>query len=385
MNVIFLGATGNYPLDISASNSKNELIAKSLIASGCKVYVINSPLGSSKITSTLHKENEIGIKYYIFQKNRFIRNTKEIWEITRTLKGNKKKNIAILSLSYGRLPLLFLYILISKINRFKIALIINEWRIPPRWNSLTFFKIVKDIHELLKINLIPPFCDILLPISYFIDRKLNFVHKKSYILPALSDTDKIKPVKNTNNSFLYCGIGYFEVAIMVVKSFIEISENNSSELILVLNFGKDKKGKYQKEIMNIISKNKLQSRIKILSDIPYSELLYLYCNSYALLIPLDKNNLQDISRFPNKIGEYAASGRPIITMNVGDIGKYFKDDVSAFFVENYSISSLSLKMDLVFRNKEKANEVGKKGREVAENDLNYLKIGEKLYSVLETI
>ena len=42
MNILFIGATGNYPFEISASNSKIELIAKGLYSVGYNVTIIRS-------------------------------------------------------------------------------------------------------------------------------------------------------------------------------------------------------------------------------------------------------------------------------------------------------------------------------------------------------
>ena len=50
----------------------------------------------------------------------------------------------------------------------------------------------------------------------------------------------------------------------------------------------------------------------------------MYKNATAHLIPLS-NSIQDTARFPNKISEYLASAKPIITTDVGEIKHYFKD------------------------------------------------------------
>jgi len=386
MNIVFIGATGNYPLEISASNSKNELISKGLISAGCKVTIINSPIGSSQINSEQLDSTEFGIRYIVFPKKKILKNFKRIWDNIKILKSDTNENIAILSLSYGRLPLLFYYIVIAKLQKYKLVLIINEWRIPPKRRGITFFKIVKDLHELLKINMIPPACDMILPISTFIDKKISKYNKVSLVLPALADIGKIVPLKNENidNSFLYCGIGYFDVAMMVLKAFNQISKNSKTNLTLVIGFKNDKNNKFKNQILHYIEVNGIKKKVKLLSNISYDRLIALYQTSLALLIPLNENNLQDQSRFPNKIGEYASAGRPIITMNVGDVGVYF-DDKSIYYVNKYNVDELAITMNKVARNISHANKVGQNGRIVAEKVLNSELYGKKLYNLFSTL
>ncbi|MDO9185594.1 MAG: glycosyltransferase [Bacteroidia bacterium] len=387
MNVLLIGTTGNYPLEISASNSKNELISKGLIASNCNVTIVNSPLGTNAVNCITYNKSVEGIPYVLFPNRNFIRNLIYLRKLLKTNFSPNQPNVSIISLSYGRFPLLLIYILFSRLTGYKLALIINEWRIPVPLKNISFFSLIRDINELFKINLIPLLCDSFLPISEFISNKLSKYKKKTFIVPALSDADAISVYQKNKieKHFLYCGIGYFDAAIMVLKAFVKMSDKNDSELILVLNFKRDKGNIYHNEIIKIIAESNLQERVKIFSDIKYSELINLYCNSFALLIPLDENNLQDVSRFPNKVGEYAASGRPIITMNVGDIGKYFENDISSFFAKDYSVAALSSKMEEVFNSKHKADEVGQNGRRIAENELNYLEFSKKIVLFFEKL
>jgi len=46
--------------------------------------------------------------------------------------------------------------------------------------------------------------------------------------------------------------------------------------------------------------------------------------------------------FPTKLGEYLASGKPVILTNVGEINEYIIDRVNAFLVEPNNIKPLKL-------------------------------------------
>ena len=114
------------------------------------------------------------------------------------------------------------------------------------------------------------------------------------------------------------------------------------------------------------------------------ELINYYKNARALLIPL-RNTSQDIARFPHKIGEYAASGRPIISNNFGEMAYYFEDGKNSLLSEKYEYCDFANKMDFVVNNPEKASEIGKEGRIIANKFFDYKNFGSGLISFLENL
>lgn len=78
---------------------------------------------------------------------------------------------------------------------------------------------------------------------------------------------------------------------------------------------------------------------KILTQLPYDELIAYFKHAYALFIPL-RPIISDIARFPNKVCEYLASEGVIITTDVGEMSYYFKDGENAVVAKDYSIDSM---------------------------------------------
>ena len=60
------------------------------------------------------------------------------------------------------------------------------------------------------------------------------------------------------------------------------------------------------------------ARVEILGQLPRAELLDLYQDASVLLAPLFEDT-RSIARFPTKIGEYLAAGRPVLTNAVGEV------------------------------------------------------------------
>ena len=103
----------------------------------------------------------------------------------------------------------------------------------------------------------------------------------------------------------------------------------------------------------------------------------------ALLIPL-RPTIQDEARFPHKIGEYLASGNPVIATNYGEIKYYFEDKKNMLIADDYDIKKFAAKMKYVLEFPNEAKVIGLKGKEVALENFNYKTFGAKIDNFLET-
>ena len=203
-------------------------------------------------------------------------------------------------------------------------------------------------------------------------------------VPIICDFEKFKQARDTDVEpyFLYCGsFHYVEVRNFVVKAFNGISENENINLYMIVSGGSKKE---TKQLQNDVNKVFKTDRVKLFSDIPYEQLVQLYINALALLIPL-RNTVQDASRFPHKIGEYLASGNVVITTAVGEIKNYFEDEKTALIAENYDVDNFTEKMKYVLQNPEKAKKIGLKGKEMGLKEFNYKSQAPRLKSYLEKL
>lgn len=118
------------------------------------------------------------------------------------------------------------------------------------------------------------------------------------------------------------------------------------------------------EILNLIKMLQLSHRIKYLGVLDRGDIPYLLCNAELLALPRPDSR-QAKGGFPTKLGEYLASGRPVCVTRFGEISKYLKDEENAFLAESGSIDSFTDSLRRALTDGEKAEEVGKRGKEVA--------------------
>jgi glycosyltransferase involved in cell wall biosynthesis len=89
--------------------------------------------------------------------------------------------------------------------------------------------------------------------------------------------------------------------------------------------------------------------------------------------------------FPFKLGEYLATGKPVVASDVSDIGKYLHDRVNAILIEPGSVEAIVRALDFLISNKSEAGKIGLNGREVAMQYFDFRAQGEALRAIVEKL
>jgi len=219
-------------------------------------------------------------------------------------------------------------------------------------------------------------------ISDYLKEKIqrNQSSKQVIKIPVLCDFEKFAAIKSIDKLpiqpyYLYCGSAIYKEVILFI---IDVHALLTIDTDLVIIASGDRSD--IQEIVEYINLKKIM-RITIKSNIPYHELINLYKNSYALLIPL-RPTLQDIARFPHKIGEYTASQRPIISTNIGEVSNYFKDGLNAFLCASYNLTEYKNKIEQVFEDKQNATNIGNQSFKTGTDEFNYKKNAVRIYNFI---
>jgi glycosyltransferase involved in cell wall biosynthesis len=95
-----------------------------------------------------------------------------------------------------------------------------------------------------------------------------------------------------------------------------------------------------------------------------------YKASAGLLMPLWDDE-KSITRLPNKMGEYLASGRPVITCEVGDLRDCLKDNVNAYVGEPGDKRAFADSMIAVLEDPDRATRIGALGQKTCFEYFDY--------------
>jgi glycosyltransferase involved in cell wall biosynthesis len=85
---------------------------------------------------------------------------------------------------------------------------------------------------------------------------------------------------------------------------------------------------------------------------------------------------------PTKLGEYLATGRPVVVTATGDIPKYLHDGVEAFVVEPGDVHSFSEALERALYNPVAA-EVGRAGQRLARREFDTVVHMRRLLETIE--
>ncbi len=125
-------------------------------------------------------------------------------------------------------------------------------------------------------------------------------------------------------------------------------------------------------------------RVRAVGYVERERLVELYAGSSALLIPLF-DNLRSRARFPTKIGEYLAAGRPVVTTAVGEVERFFHDRESAYISAPEDPAAFARSLIEIVEDPGHAEQVGAAGRELAETRFEYLSHGPALRALLDAL
>jgi glycosyltransferase involved in cell wall biosynthesis len=122
---------------------------------------------------------------------------------------------------------------------------------------------------------------------------------------------------------------------------------------------------------------RLDARVELPGRVPREQLLAFYQSAHALLVPLF-DDVQSAARFPTKIGEYLAAGRPIVTTPVGEIPHHFTDLDNAFVAADTDPAAYAAAISRVLQDGARAVRAGRAGRAFCETAFDYRRHGASL-------
>ncbi len=389
-HVMYLGLN-EFPFGL-AETQRATLMALGLVESGCEVTVVSRCWSAENWdgASGLPAEGvSQGIKYvntsgtltrpvsWVERKVRrllgLVRETGLV--VRRGLKG--RLHVAILSTgSFSRI--LYFWIL-SRLAGF--AIVLNK--VEQYTSTIRNPNVFKRVNAFLLDHYALRLVDGVIPISSFlVDQTKQFAPGKPWLkVPILVDRRRFDGIARSPECtyLLFAGyLAYLGIVKFILRAFDLCRTEKQAYLYLVVNGSSDEMAQLHAEVASCRKKE----FVRIYSKLTDRELSNLYINAYALLIPL-RPTIQDIARFPHKIGEYCASGRPMVTTNVGEVRDYFTNRETAFLVQNYDEREYALALEEVLEDPALADRVGEEAMKLAGRAFHYQAYGEKIREFIE--
>lgn len=391
VHVVYLGETG-FPYGMAAIQ-RQLLISMGLVEAGAEMLVISNKgvhdLNDRSVEAKGKFENvpyiyTSGTPYrpQSFGKRNLLKLTGLFNELQLLVQLKRSGKLQYAIVATMRFQSILLYFLISRVLGFKVLLNYVE-----KNSSITTRTSFNDrINDWLLDKVGLNCCDAILPISTYLETyaRSKVPSKPSLRIPIIgrySEFDNSSSQPSTPPYFLYCGsASYAELISFIIDAFENIPNNKQCQLFLVVNGDIDEMERFRE----IVQQSRKSDQIKVFTRLPYTDLLTKYNEATALLIPLRPTE-QDLARFPHKIGEYLASGRPMVSTRYGEIAHYFTDEVDAFIAEEYDVMLFSQKMSKILDDPTKSRQVGKTGKVLGIKEFDYKAQGQKLFSFIQDL
>lgn len=137
------------------------------------------------------------------------------------------------------------------------------------------------------------------------------------------------------------------------------------------------------ELRETINQRGLADVVRVEDALPPHEIPGALTSARVLLLPR-ASGVFSSAGFPQKLGEYLASGTPVVVTGVGDIPKYLVDGVSAYVVNADDTDAFTAAVVRALRDPD-ASRVGSEGRELADELLNSQAASMRLVAFLKAL
>lgn len=207
--------------------------------------------------------------------------------------------------------------------------------------------------------------------AFFMTKKKHGA--KLLLVPIIVDSQVFIDTQNSpelTNEVVYAGIlNQSKDGILdIIDAFCRLNQIDKDKKLVLM--GDIEASECKEGIYNSILKHNIEDSVIITGYLPRSEVVARLINAEVLILAKPAN-LQSEHSFPTKVGEYLATGKPVILTNVGCVNQYLTDGINAFIAEPNNIESLSGKLMEVYSDYKRSLEIGQRGQQVAINQFDY--------------
>lgn len=244
--------------------------------------------------------------------------------------------------------------------------------------------LVKKTISFLEKHIPKAACKITVVSDFLRERAIEYGYSENTIvkIPNGANIEEIKPLDqdkareylNMNkNEIVLLSIGhtYMETMGSLLDAFsIVLQKEKNAKLYLVGNFGLNHSIK--KDIMLRFS-----DAIVFTGERPFRLIPYYLSASNLLILPM-KNSTIEKSRFPIRLGDYMASGRPIVSNAVGEVKNVIETEKCGLTCKTDDPESFASIMLRLIEDTELQTTLGAKARKSAEEKYSWLNIAKQL-------
>lgn len=186
-----------------------------------------------------------------------------------------------------------------------------------------------------------------------------------------------------NNSIAYCGtLGFKKDGVdLLIKAFAIFIKNHPDYHLSL--YGRGENDSTITKLKDLCVELSIQDHVVFHGYTKYEEMPQALVNASILALSRPRN-VQNTYGFPTKLGEYLATGNPVVVTSVGEIPLFIKDGINGFLSEPGNVYSFAEKLSQVADNYEEAKKVGQLGYEAALKFFSYSFVSSVFNELIKT-
>lgn len=235
----------------------------------------------------------------------------------------------------------------------------------------------------------------LISVSEFTRRnllRLGVPSSKIVVIPGGVDTGKFTPGVDTSRIKKKYGLENKKVLLtvsrlarrkgidMVIETLPELLKKFPELVYVVVGEGKDKR-----RLKEIARRKGVKEKVIFAGFVPPEKLPLYYGACDLFVMPSREEKRGDAEGFGLSYLEAGASGKAVVGGNSGGIKEAIRDGITGILVEPFSKEDLKEGILKLLKNDKLREEMGKKGRERARKEFDWLVVGKKIKKVMEEI
>ncbi len=199
-------------------------------------------------------------------------------------------------------------------------------------------------------------------------------------IPILVDTDQFKPYDHDSKHgkyIAYCGTlnEAKDGVLTLLCAFASVSYDYPDVSLMLIGDGYKKS---EIPVYRMKAEELGVSERVIFTGFLSRDILPKYLGQASILALARPSSLQADAGFPTKLGEYLASGNPVIVTRTGEIDTYLNSGIDVYFAEPDSVKSFADTLRCALSDQAVAMDIGRRGREAAIRYFDYRENGRKI-------
>lgn len=233
----------------------------------------------------------------------------------------------------------------------------------------------------------PQMADAVVVISQYLRHKYQRRAARTYLVPTIVDCDywEVGPEPSTDPPvLLYAGCFDEQEELDNLVAALALLRDRDRRFRVIL-VGAHREANRVGNVLSAIHERRLETRVEVRGFIPLHQVRENVAQA-NILLNIRRDGIWSRSGLSTKLSESLASGRTVITTDLGDVSRYLRHNHSALLVPpSASMEQIATAIEQALASRELRARIGAEGRKVARRHFNIAVVKKTLDLILRAL